>query len=255
MKLSLEGKTAVVTGAAKGIGRSIAERLAESGAAVGIIDFDKTAGLKAQEEMKEKGYACVFAEADVSDYDSMVRAKEELENHFGKIDILVINAGVSRKHTIAEIDAAEWDRVLAINLSGSFYTVKAFYDCFAEKTPEDEGRIIFITSGSGITGTGGGAHYAASKSGQHGLMRTVSKEFGKNGVNVNAIAPGYFMTDPNKEFFKADPGFYDVALGMIPVGKMGNPEQLAGTLLYLSSSASDYVHGSILIVDGGYTVW
>ena len=158
MKLSLEGKTAVVTGAAKGIGRSIAERLAESGAAVGIIDFDKAAGLNAQEEMKEKGYACVFAAADVSDYDSMVRAKEELENHFGKIDILVINAGVSRKHTIAEIDAAEWDRVLAINLSGSFYTVKAFYDCFAEKTPEDEGRIIFITSGSGITGTGGGAH-------------------------------------------------------------------------------------------------
>lgn len=252
MNLSLEGKTAVVTGAAKGIGRSIAERLAESGAAVGIIDFDKAAGLKAQEEMKEKGYACVFAAADVSDYDSMVRAKEELENHFGKIDILVINAGVSKKHTIAEIDAAEWDRVLAINLSGSFYTVKAFYDCFAEKTPEDEGRIIFITSGSGITGTGGGAHYAASKSGQHGLMRTVSKEFGKNGVNVNAIAPRVIVTELFDILYPTEES-KEKLLSQIPIGRFGYPEDIANLACFLAAPESSYIHGQIILMDGGRT--
>ena len=252
MNLSLEGKTAVVTGAAKGIGRSIAERLAESGAAVGIIDFDKAAGLKAQEEMKEKGYACVFAAADVSDYDSMVRAKEELENHFGKIDILVINAGVSKKHTIAEIGAAEWDRVLAINLSGSFYTVKAFYDCFAEKTPEDEGRIIFITSGSGITGTGGGAHYAASKSGQHGLMRTVSKEFGKNGVNVNAIAPRVIVTELFDILYPTEES-KEKLLSQIPIGRFGYPEDIANLACFLAAPESSYIHGQIILMDGGRT--
>ena len=155
MNLSLKGKTAVVTGAAKGIGRSIAEKMAESGAAVGIIDFDKATGFAAQEEFTAKGYKCVFAAADVSNYESLVQAKQQLVDAFGKIDILVINAGVSRKHTIAEIEPAEWERVISINLSGSFYTVKAFYDCFADKKPEDEGRIIFVTSGSGITGTVG----------------------------------------------------------------------------------------------------
>lgn len=147
MNLSLKGKTAVVTGAAKGIGRSIAEKMAESGAAVGIIDFDKATGFAAQEEFTAKGYKCVFAAADVSNYESLVQAKQQLVDAFGKIDILVINAGVSRKHTIAEIEPAEWERVISINLSGSFYTVKAFYDCFADKKPEDEGRIIFVTSG------------------------------------------------------------------------------------------------------------
>lgn len=252
MKISLEGKTAVITGAAKGIGRSIAEKLADSGAAVGIIDFDKTTGLKAQEELKEKGYSCVFAAADVSNYESMLQAKEELVKAFGRIDILIINAGVSRKHTIAEIDAAEWDRVLAINLSGSFYTVKAFYDCFAGKTPEDEGRIIFITSGSGITGTGGGAHYAASKSGQHGLMRTVSKEFGKNGVNVNAIAPRVIVTELFDTLYPTEES-KEKLVSQIPIGRFGYPEDIANLACFLAAPVSSYIHGQIILMDGGRT--
>lgn len=252
MNLNLHGKTAVVTGAAKGIGRSIAERLAESEAAVGIIDFDKAAGLKAQEELKEKGYDCVFAAADVSNYDSMVRAKEELEGALGKTDILVINAGVSRKHTIAEIDAAEWDKVLAINLSGSFYTVKAFYDCFASKAPEDEGRIIFITSGSGITGTGGGAHYAASKSGQHGLMRAVSKEFGKNGVTVNAIAPRVIVTELFDTLYPTEESKANL-VSQIPIGRFGYPEDIANLACFLAAPESSYIHGQIILMDGGRT--
>ena len=252
MKLSLEGKTAVVTGAAKGIGRSIAERLAESGAAVGIIDFDKATGLKTEEELKEKGYTCVFAAADVSDFESMVRAKEELAEAFGRIDILVINAGVSRKHTIAEIDAAEWDKVLAINLSGSFYTVKAFYDCFSAKTPEDGGRIIFITSGSGITGTGGGAHYAASKSGQHGLMRTVSKELGKNGVCVNAIAPRVIVTELFDTLYPTEES-KEKLVSQIPIGRFGYPEDIANLACFLAAPESAYIHGQIILMDGGRT--
>ena len=253
MNLSLKGKTAVVTGAAKGIGRSIAEKMAESGAAVGIIDFDKATGFAAQEEFTAKGYKCVFAAADVSNYESLVQAKQQLVDAFGKIDILVINAGVSRKHTIAEIEPAEWERVISINLSGSFYTVKAFYDCFADKKPEDEGRIIFVTSGSGITGTGGGAHYAASKSGQHGLMRTVSKEFGKNGVNVNAIAPRVIVTDlfdtlyPNEET-------KEQLMAKIPIGRFGYPEDIANLACFLAAPESSYIHGQIILMDGGRTL-
>lgn len=252
MNLSLEGKTAVVTGAAKGIGRSIAMRMAESGAAVGIIDFDKAAGAAVQKEFMEKGHACVFASADVSDYESVVHAKEELTAALGKIDILVINAGVSRKHTIDEIDAAEWDRVLSINLSGSFYTVKAFYDCFAAKTPEEEGRIIFITSGSGITGTGGGAHYAASKSGQHGLMRAVSKELGKNGVTVNAIAPRVIVTELFDTLYPTEES-KEKLMSQIPIGRFGYPEDIANLACFLAAPESSYIHGQIILMDGGRT--
>lgn len=253
MNLRLEGKTAVVTGAAKGIGRSIAEKLAESGAAVGIIDFDQKTGFATQEEFTAKGYRCVFAAADVSNYDSMVQAKQQLVDAFGMIDILVINAGVSRKHTISEIDAKEWDRVISINLSGSFYTVKAFYDCFTEKTPADEGKIIFITSGSGITGTGGGAHYAASKSGQHGLMRTVSKELGKNGVNVNAIAPRVIVTDLFDTLYPTEES-KDNLMSKIPIGRFGYPEDIANLACFLASPESSYIHGQIILMDGGRTL-
>lgn len=252
MNLNLQGKTAVVTGAAKGIGRSIAERLAESGAAVGIIDFDQTTGLAAEKEFREKGYECVFAAADVSSYESLVQAREQLVEAFKKIDILVVNAGVSRKHTIAEIDPAEWDRVISINLSGSFYTIKAFYDCFAEKTPADEGKVIFITSGSGITGTGGGAHYAASKSGQHGLMRNVSKEFGKNGVNVNAIAPRVIVTDLFDTLYPTEES-KEKLMSQIPIGRFGYPEDIANLACFLASPESSYIHGQIILMDGGRT--
>lgn len=252
MNLSLEGKTAVITGAAKGIGRSIAERMAESGAAVGIIDFDRNAGTAVQEEFRSKGYTCVFVAADVSDYESMVHAKRQLIDTFGKVDILVINAGVSRKHTIDEIDAAEWERIISINLSGSFYTVKAFYDCFAEKTPADEGRIIFITSGSGITGTGGGAHYAASKSGQHGLMRTVSKELGKHGVNVNAIAPRVIVTDLFDTLYPTEES-KEKLVSQIPIGRFGYPEDIANLACFLAAPESSYIHGQIILMDGGRT--
>lgn len=253
MELRLDGKIAVVTGAAKGIGKSIANRLAESGAAVGIIDFDKTTGMAVQQEFRDKGYRCSFAAADVSNYESLVQAKEELLKEFGRIDILVINAGVSRKHTIDEIEPAEWERVISINLSGSFYTVKAFYDCFAEKTPKDEGRIIFITSGSGITGTGGGAHYAASKSGQHGLMRTVSKEFGKNGVNVNAIAPRVIVTDLFDTLYPTEES-KEQLMAKIPIGRFGYPEDIANLACFLASPESSYIHGQILLMDGGRTL-
>ena len=190
---------------------------------------------------------------DISNYESLVQAKQQLVDAFGKIDILVINAGVSRKHTIAEIEPAEWERVISINLSGSFYTVKAFYDCFADKKPEDEGRIIFVTSGSGITGTGGGAHYAASKSGQHGLMRTVSKEFGKNGVNVNAIAPRVIVTDLFDTLYPTEES-KEQLMAKIPIGRFGYPEDIANLACFLAAPESSYIHGQIILMDGGRTL-
>lgn len=251
--MNLQGKVAVITGAAKGIGKSIAVKMAENGAAIGVIDFDVTAGLQTQEEIRAMGVSCVFAQADVSSYDSLCAAKQVLVDQLGGVDILVVNAGISKKHTIDEIDPAEWDRIIAINLSGSFYTVKAFYDEFSAKTPEDGGKIIFITSGSGITGTGGGAHYAASKSGQHGLMRTVSKELGKNGVNVNAIAPRVIVTDIFDMLYPTEES-KDALKKQIPIGRFGYPEDIANMACFLASKEASYIHGQILMMDGGRTL-
>lgn len=253
MNLSLKGKKAVVTGAAKGIGKSIAEKMAECGAAVGIIDFDEKTGGETVKEFEAKGYECVFAKADVSNYDSMYAAREALVKAFGTIDILVINAGISKKVTIDEIEPKDWERVMAINLNGSFYSVKAFYDIFSAKTPEDGGKIIFITSGSGITGTGGGAHYAASKSGQHGLMRTVSKELGPKGVNVNAIAPRVIVTDLFDTLYPTEESKKELA-GKIPIGRFGMPEDIANLACFLAAPEGSYIHGQILLMDGGRTL-
>lgn len=250
--MKLEGKVAVVTGAAKGIGNCIASSMAAEGAKVVILDFDDQAGKEAEKAMLDKGQEALFIKTDVSSIDSLNASKEAAVKKFGKIDILVINAGISVKHTINEISVEEWNRVININLNGSFYTIKAYYDEFAKKTPEDGGKIIFITSGSAITGTGGGAHYAASKSGQHGLMRTVSKELGPKGINVNAIAPRVIVTELFDHLYPT-PESKDDLVKKIPIGRFGYPQDIANLACFLASPEASYIHGQIMLMDGGRT--
>lgn len=244
----MEGKVAVITGAAKGIGRAIAKKFAEAGAYTVILDFDQKSGEQTAAEISNDYAESLFIQTDVSDLESLKRASDQVLAHFQRVDILVINAGISYLHSIDEISIEEWQRVLHINLDGSFYTLKAFCDHFVD----DVGKVIFITSGSAITGTGGGMHYASSKAGQHGLMRAASKEFGPRGINVNAIAPRVIQTDILDTLYSDDASREEL-LKKIPLRRIGQPEDIANLALFLASPESSYIHGQIILADGGRT--
>ena len=244
----MKGKVAVVTGAAKGIGKAIAKKFAIAGAHTVILDFDEKSGKQTVAELSADFSESVFIKTDVSDPESLKRASEQVLEKFQRVDILVINAGISYLHSIDEISIEEWQRVLHINLDGSFYTLKAFCDHFADNA----GKVIFITSGSAITGTGGGMHYASSKAGQHGLMRAASKEFGPRGINVNAIAPRVIQTDILDTLYP-DEASREELLKKIPLRRIGQPEDIANLALFLAGPDSSYIHGQIILADGGRT--
>ena len=241
--LGISGKVVIVTGGSSGIGESIITELLEQG--VKVVNADIHDNGKKHDNL-------LFVKTDVSNYESLSLARNKAVEKFGKVDILVINAGISYKHSIDEVSIEEWDRVLKINLSGSFYTLKAFEGDFSAKTPEDHGKIVFITSGSAITGTGGGPHYAASKAGQHGLMRNISKQYGPNGVNVNAIAPRVIETDILHQLYPTEESMTELR-NKIPIGRFGLPEDIANLALFLASEESSYIHGQIILSDGGRT--
>lgn len=247
------GKVVVVTGGAKGIGRAIVEGFARENANTVILDFDSLAGEILAKDLSQEFEESLFIKTDVSQAIDLIEARDEIINHFGRIDILIINAGISYRHSIGEIDADEWQRVININLSGSFYTIKAFYDELVSRVKMKEAaKVVFITSGSGITGTGGGAHYAASKSGQHGLMRNLSKELGPLGINVNAIAPRVIQTDILDSLYPTEVS-RESLLKNIPIGRIGQPEDIANLAVFLARPESSYIHGQIILADGGRT--
>jgi len=250
--MQFQDKVAVVTGAAKGIGKCITVELAKQGAKTVILDLDETAGKLVEKELKQQKLETLFIKTDVTDYTSLETAKNEIVKIFQKIDILVINAGISYKHSIEEITIDEWNKVLNINLNGSFYTVKAFYNEFLLKNKDNPGKIIFITSGSAITGTGGGCHYAASKAGQNGLMRALAKELGPHNVNVNAVAPRVIQTEIFDHLYPTEQSRNEL-IEKIPIGRFGLPEDVANTVCFLASPAASYMHGQIILLDGGRT--
>ncbi len=246
-------KKVVVTGGAKGIGKAICEDQLKRGNFPIILDLDeKNARLNIEEWSKQFSAAADFIKADVTDWQSMQDAAIEIENKYGKIDVLVVNAGVSHRVSFEELDPAMWQRTIDINLTGSFLTTKAFYSHFTEYREKADGRIIFITSGSAITGTGGGAHYAASKAGSHGLMRALSKDLKKSGTTVNAIAPRVIVTELFDDLYPKQED-KDALLNTIPVGRFGTPEDVAYMVNFLSSEEASYIHGQILLLDGGRT--
>ena len=235
----LTGEVAFVTGASKGLGKMFANTLAAAGAKVCLLSFEKEDLIQTQKEMTQAGYDVMSYFADITNEQEVEKAVDACVEKYGTIDILVNNAGIGRLNKAPQdTSLKEWEKVIDINVNR-------------------KGKIINMSSISGKVINKGvhGGSYDVSKQAIDGLTRALAAEWAQYNINVNAIAPGYFMTDPNKEFFAADPDFYDVALGMIPAGKMANPEDLAGTLIYLASGASNYVHGTIIQVDGGYMVW
>lgn len=182
---NFKGKVVLITGGAHGIGKGIAKQFAARGAHTVIADYNDINGRQTAEELTSENVTSLFIKTDVADPQAMVDARNTVFATFGRIDILVLNAGVAFANKVSDITFEEWNKTLSINLSGLFNTVKAFYNDFLT----NQGAIVYISSGSALSGTGGGVSYPASKAGGEGLIRGLAKELGPRGVNVNAIAP------------------------------------------------------------------
>ncbi len=248
-RFTLDGQTALVTGCRRGIGRVIARALAEAGADILAVSASlEPAGSKVEQEVvslgrRFHGYRCDLADRRaLYDFIGKIRSGER------QVDILVNNAGTIRRAAAAEHGDGDWDDVLGTNLTAPFLLAR---EIGRDMLARGRGKIVFIASllsfQGGITVPG----YAASKGGVVQLTKALANEWAGKGVNVNAIAPGYIETD-NTTALRADPDRSRAILQRIPAGRWGQPDDLAGAAVYLSSAASDYVHGSVLVVDGGW---
>ncbi len=243
----LSGKTAIVTGANTGLGQAIAIALAEAGADLAL------AGRSAPDEtmaaVRAAGRRCETIEADLSSIGPVERIVATAAEQLGGVDILVNNAGVIRRADALDFTEADWDAVIDTNLKSAFFLAQA-----AARRMIGQGRggkIINIASLLSFQGGIRVASYTASKSGLAGLTRLLANEWAGRGINVNAIAPGYFETS-NTEALRADEARSREILGRIPAGRWGRPADLGGAAVFLASPASDYVHGAVLPVDGGW---
>lgn len=243
---SLAGKIALVTGGGRGIGRAVALALAGEGAAVLVNYNGSRDGAQAvAAEIEKNGGRAEAVGCDVSDFASCAKMVEDIIGRYGRVDILVNNAGVTRDNLILRMTEEEYDKVLDTNLKGAFNTIRHLSRYFLKQR---SGKVINISSVSGVMGNAGQANYAASKAGLIGLTKSVARELAGKGVCVNAVAPGYILTDMTAALpEKAREGL----MNMIPMGRAGRPEDVAGMVVFLAGSGSDYITGQVIHVDGG----
>ncbi len=244
--MSLEGKSAIVTGGSVGIGASIAVKLAEAGANV-ALNYRKhreeaEAILDTVEQLGHKG---LLVQADISNFEEAANMVKAVQDAFGQIDILVNNAGINWDGVIWKMTEEQWDSVLDINLKGYFNYIRAVAPLFRE---QKSGRIINVTSINGLRGKFGQSNYSASKAGIIGLTKTVARELGKYGITVNAVAPGLIETDMMKN---ADESVRVAALEDIVLKRMGQPEDVANVVTFLCTDLAKHVTGEVIKVDGG----
>lgn len=245
--MSLNGKTALVTGASRGIGRAIALRLAEDGANVAVIyagSADKAEAVV--NEITALGVNAKAYRCNVADSAAVNETVKAVTNDLGKIDILVNNAGITRDGLMLRMKDEDFDAVLDTNLKGAFNMIRACYSGFIRKK---SGRIINISSVSGIMGNAGQANYSASKAGVIGLTKSVARELASRGITCNAVAPGFIQTDMTENLGDNNP-----LLNSIPLGRMGKPEDIAAAVTFLASDSAAYVTGEVLKVDGGLAI-
>lgn len=241
-----KGKNVVVTGGSRGIGRAIAIEFGKKGANVVInyVSSDAEAE-KVAEEIKSLGGNAILVKGDVSSFEEGKKLIDETVKVFGTIDILINNAGITKDGLIMRMKEEHFDKVIDINLKGVFNTCKS---AVAHMLKQRSGKIINISSVVGVVGNAGQANYAASKAGVIGLTKSIAKEVGARGITVNAVAPGFIksdMTDVLSEKVK------DGMLGLIPLNRFGNVEDVARTVAFLASEGGDYITGQVINVDGG----
>ena len=265
MKVALEGQVAIVTGGAQGIGRAIVDALIENGAHVAIVDIDAQSGIETAEEVSQSGGRCLFVEGDVSDAARMEEVAAEIAGHFGKIGILVNNAGINTRSDrvpIHEYTLADWHRILQVDLTGVFTTSRAvipyILKSHSRSGAEDAtGRIVNISSIAGLVPLRLQSAFVAAKAGVANLTRSMALELGPEGVLVNAVAPGSTLTRGTQALFYGEDGVYTEnaasLLSHIPLGRPGRTTEIAAAVLFLVSPDASYINGSVLAVDGGWT--
>ncbi|MEK3857213.1 SDR family oxidoreductase [Cytobacillus sp. FSL H8-0458] len=248
---SQENQVAVVTGASRGIGREIAGRLASEGAYVYLVDINEEALNETRHELQEKGLAAEVFKADITNEQEVERLFSHIEERHGRADILVNNAGIIRDNLIFKMNADDWDSVMNVHLKGTFLCSK-----YAQKlmVQNKYGRIINLSSVSAL-GSRGQANYAAAKAGIQGFTKTLAIELGKYNITVNAIAPGFIMTDMTKAVAErlgiSFQELIESKVKHIPVNRAGTPEDIAQAASFFASPASSFISGQVLYVAGG----
>lgn len=251
--MELEGRVAIITGGGAGIGRATAVLFARKGARVAVFDIDNANGEETTKLTREAGGEGRFAKVDVSDPTSVQVAVDEVERAFGRIDILVNNAGIYKKGDLLEASLEDWNRIIAINLTGAFLCSKY---CLGKMVRNGGGVIVNVASEAGLVGIKGQVAYNVSKAGVIALTRSAAVDFADRNVRVNCICPGTTETPLVAEALRkeADPGAARRSLESCrPANRLGRPEEIANAILFLASDDVSYATGSVLVVDGGYT--
>jgi len=241
----LEGKKAVVTGAGRGIGRSIALALARNGADVAVLDMDEAGAGETAGIIEQTGRKSLALAVDVSRLSEVEEAINKILDLWGSIDIVVNNAGITRDNLLVRMKEDEWDSVIAVNLKGSFNLSKAVARSMMKQR---SGCIVNIASIIGMMGNAGQANYAASKGGLIALTKSLAKEMAPRGIRVNAIAPGFIATEMTN---KIPEKLREEMVRSIPLGRMGEPDDVAAVVSFLTSPAAGYITGQVIVVDGG----
>jgi len=241
----LKDKVALITGSARGIGREIAFLFAKEGASIIICDVNEESARKTSEELESSGAKAISFCADVTNFSQVEEILNKILDKFGKIDILINNAGITKDGLLVRMKEADWDAVLGVNLKGTFVCTKAVSKVMIKQR---KGKIVSIASIIGIMGNAGQANYAASKAGIIGFTKSIARELASRNITVNAVAPGYIQTEMTA---KLSDEAREQMLKNIPLNRLGSPEDVASVCLFLASSDADYITGQTIVVDGG----
>ena len=242
----LKGKSAIITGASRGIGKAIAIKFAKEGANI-VINYrnNEEEALKVKEELEQLGVKTLIVKADISDLKQAENLIKQAKKEFGQVDILINNAGITKDNLIIRMKEFEFDQVIKINLKGAFNCLKAVTPIMLKQR---SGKIVNMSSVVGVIGNPGQVNYCASKAGLIGMTKSLAREIGVRGINVNAIAPGFIDTDMTRVLTEEQK---KNILSQIPLNKFGNIEDIANTALFLASENSNYITGQVIHIDGG----